>query len=99
MANLDAIRERLPDDDITPELAQALYDDAQALALGFLNRDELPPACENAVIRLAVILFHRMGMEGETSRSEGGVNASVDLMPADIKSQLRPWRLAYSGGR
>lgn len=96
--SLIAIRARLPDENLSDELVRALYDDAKALALGYLNRRELPAACENAVTRLAVILYNRMGMEGETSRSEGGVSVSAETMPEDIKAQLRPWRLAYTGG-
>lgn len=99
MADLSAIRARLPDETITDATAQALYDDAEALALGYLNRDTLPDACENAVYRLAVVLYNRMGMEGEISRTEGSVSSSIDLMPADIRTQLRPWRLASTGGR
>ncbi len=99
MDMIEAVRTRLPDENVSLILAQALVDDAQALVLGYLGRDELPTPCENAVVRMAVVLFNRMGMEGEQSRSEGGVSTSVDLIPADIAAQLRPWRLAVTRGR
>lgn len=95
---LDKFLARVPDDNVPAAVAQAMLEDAEGLALGYMNRTTLPEACENAVVRLAVILYSRMGMEGETSRSEGGVSMAVDLLPADIKAQLRPYRLATTGG-
>ena len=91
------LRARLPDDTVSDELARALCEDAEALALAYLNRKTLPKECENAVIRLAVVLYNRMGMEGEQTRSEGGVSTSGSSLPDDIKAQLRPYRLAYTG--
>ena len=57
----------------------------------------MPEACESAVVRLAAIAFHRLGMEGESSHTEGGVSAVVDMLPEDIKALLRPYRLAKVG--
>ena len=38
-------------------------------------------------------LHRRLGMEGERARSEGGVTLTVDTLPEDVLSQLRPYRL------
>ena len=97
MNPITSIKTRIPDETVTDELCMALYEDACSLAMGYMARDTVPKACENAVIRLAVVLYNRMGMEGEQSRSEGGVSSSVAFMPEDIKAQLRPYRLAYTG--
>ena len=67
--------------------------DANALMLAYLNRAELPAALENAQCQLAVLLYNRLGMEGERARSEGGVTLTVDTLPEDVLSQLRPYRL------
>ena len=63
------------------------------LLLAYLNRAELPAALENAQCQLAVLLYNRLGMEGERARSEGGVTLTVDTLPEDVLSQLRPYRL------
>lgn len=70
-----------------------LLADANALMLAYLNRAELPEALENAQCQLAVLLYNRLGMEGERARSEGGVTLTVDTLPEDVLSQLRPYRL------
>ena len=53
------------------ELLTYLLVDANALMLAYLNRAELPAALENAQCQLAVLLYNRLGMEGERARSEG----------------------------
>ena len=41
------------------------------------------------MIKLAVIYYNRLGNEGESSRTEGGISQSfVTDIPADIKKQL-----------
>ena len=62
------------------ELLTDLLADANALMLAYLNRAEL-------------LLYNRLGMEGERARSEGGVTLTVDTLPEDVLSQLRPYRL------
>lgn len=75
------------------ELLTDLLADANALMLAYLNRAELPAALENAQCQLAVLLYNRLGMEGERARSEGGVTLTVDTLPEDVLFQLRPYRL------
>ena len=66
------------------ELLTDLLADANALMLAYLNRAELPAALENAQCQLAVLLYNRLGMEGERARSEGGVTLTVDTLPEDV---------------
>lgn len=75
------------------ELLCDLLADAHALMLAYMNRTELPAALLSAQCHLACILYNRLGMEGETSRSEGAVTMTVDTLPAEIVSQLTPYRL------
>ena len=65
------------------ELLTDLLADANALMLAYLNRAELPAALENAQCQLAVLLYNR----------QGGVTLTVDTLPEDVLSQLRPYRL------
>lgn len=70
-----------------------LLADAHALILAYTNRTELPEALTPALLRLSCMLFNRLGMEGESRRSEGGVTMTVDSLPAEIVCLLNPYRL------
>ena len=63
---------------------------AQDAVLDYIQRDELPKAAESVVIKLAVIYYNRLGNEGETARTEGGISQSFNSdIPMDILRQLR----------
>ena len=71
------------------ELAEIFVLKAADLILNYTWRKTLIPELESCVVDLAVIAYNRMGTEGETSRSEGGIgHAFVDGVPNDIKAQL-----------
>ena len=90
---LEKLKRRIPDaqDDA---LLTDLLDEAKTFILAYTGRDELPAELENARIRLAAILYNRMGMEGETSRSEGGVSRTAEALPGDLRRWLNHWRKA-----
>jgi len=67
--------------------------DAHAMILAYTNRTELPEALTPALLRLASMLYNRLGMEGESRRSEGSVSMTVDSLPQEIISLLQPYRL------
>ena len=75
------------------ELLNDLLADAHALMLAYMNRTELPDSLYAAQCQLACILYNRLGMEGESSRSEGNVTMTVDTLPDEIVVQLMPYRL------
>lgn len=92
---LDKLRRRLPDAPRqATDLLEDLLTDATAFVLSYTGRTELPPQLEGICIKLAAVEYNRMGMEGETSHSEGSVSRSVDGLPADIRAALGPWTLA-----
>lgn len=89
------LRRRLPDaPETATELLQDLVTDAVAFVLSYTGRTELPAQLEGVCVKLAAVEYNRMGMEGETSHSEGSVSRSVDGLPADIRAALGPWTLA-----
>lgn len=94
---LERLKRRLPDaaDDA---LLIDLIEDAGRAICAYTCRESVPAALEGAQLMLAAVYFNRMGMEGETSHSEGGVSRAAQLMPEDIAVQLRPWRLARTVG-
>lgn len=75
------------------ELLCDLLADAHALMLTYMNRTELPEALIPALLRLSCMLYNRLGMEGESHRSEGSLSMTVDSLPQEIIAQLTPYRL------
>lgn len=88
----ERMKARAPD--IADDLCAALLGDARDMILAYTGRAALPPGLAAAQVQLALVLYNRMGIEGETAHSEGGVSRSMEGLPADIKAQLVPWRLA-----
>ena len=66
---LTRLKARLPEiaDGSQDALLSYLLEEAAAQAAAWLGRPSVPEACESAVVRLAAIAFHRLGMEGESS--------------------------------
>lgn len=71
------------------ETAEVCLSMAEDAVLDYIGRSELPKGAESIVIKLAVIYYNRLGNEGESSRTEGGISQSfVTDIPEDIKRQL-----------
>ena len=94
---LEKLKRRIPDAG-NDALLTALLDAAEAAILAYTGRETLPEALQGAQLSLAAILYNRMGMEGESSHSEGGVSRGADSLPELLKRQLNPWRLAKGVG-
>lgn len=80
------------------ELLSLLLELAEEHILAETNRSVMIPQLKQAQLDLAVIAYNRMGTEGETSRSEGGISTSFADMPDKIKSVLERYRLVRCGG-
>lgn len=78
-----------PDDALISELLRQ----GEALALSYTGRATLPPEADSALVRLAAVLYNRLGMEGEISRREGEVDVTTQALPEDIRAMLRPYRV------
>lgn len=82
-------------EDAQKEKLKGLIEDALILILDFTGRDDkdIPEPLYYYARQLAVISWNREGMEGETSRSEGGISQTfVTAIPEDIQSGLRRYR-------
>lgn len=91
MRQVDKLILRLPDIDIN--LAFQLLEDAEAEILDFCNRSALLKKMEPLQRELAIIYYNRMGSEGESSRSEGGVSVSYSTeIPESLKARLISYR-------
>lgn len=81
------------------ELLEILLEDAKSFVLAYTSRTRMIPELERPVRELAVIALNRMGTEGESSRSSGGISSSFDSAPKQIYDILKRYRLARVGGR
>lgn len=89
MTQLEKLKVRLPDADIN--LLTQLLEDAENDILDYTNRNVLLPRMEALQRELAIIYYNRLGSEGETSRSEGGISVSYE-MPQSMKDRLKAYR-------
>ena len=78
-------------------LLESLLDEAKSFILAYTGRKELPAILEGVQLQLAVIYYNRLGDEGESQRTEGGVSRSFDNVPPQITAQLVNYRLAKVG--
>lgn len=97
MTELEKLQKLTGEKDL--ELLEVVYDQAEALALAYMNRRKVPRVLKSEVTRLAVIQYNRLGTEGETSRNEAGITSSFVDLPADIASAFNRYRLARVGGK
>ena len=75
------------------DMLEMLLEDAKGEILDFCNRDSLPKKAESLQRELAIIYYNRLGSEGESSRSEGGVSVSYSTdIPENIKNRLIAFR-------
>lgn len=90
---LARLRRRIPDasDD---ELLNDLLAEAGAFLCAYTRRGTVPKELEDAQLRVAAILYNRMGMEGERAHGEGGVTRTAEMLPEDLRRWLNSWRLA-----
>lgn len=91
MTQLERLKRRIDEDDDL--LLESLLEDAEAEILDFCNRDILLPKMKGLQRELAIIYHNRIGSEGESSRSEGGVSVAYSTeIPENIKSRLISYR-------
>lgn len=89
--------QRLTGEDDTDVLA-LLLEQAENRILAYTNRSYLTAMLEQVKIDWAVIAYNRLGTEGETSRSEGGISSSFEEIPDSIRKAMNNNRLAKVAG-
>ena len=73
-------------------LVYQLLEDAREDVLAYTNLSEIPEGLESTVRELTIIYFNRLGIEGQSSHSEGGITLNVKDMPDTILKRLRRYR-------
>ena len=73
--------------------ATALIAQASDDFLVYCGLDEIPPRAENTVVRMAVVLFNRLGAEGISQANFSGVSETyIDGYPAELLANMRRYR-------
>lgn len=77
------------------ELINDLIKEAEAQVLDYTGQKKLVGNMDVYVKKLAIISYNRLGLEGETQRSEGGVTNYLETgIPKDIRQGLNRYRIA-----
>lgn len=77
------------------ELATDLIKEAIAQVLDYTGQKKLVGNMDIYVKKLAVINYNRLGVEGETQRTEGGITNYIETgIPKDIRLGLNRYRIA-----
>lgn len=77
------------------ELINDLIKEAEAQVLDYTGQKKLIGNMDVYVKKLAIISYNRLGLEGETQRSEGGVTNYLETgIPKDIRQGLNRYRIA-----
>lgn len=84
---------------VAPDMITILYEDAVTDILTWTNRDIIPTSLEPVVRQLVILRYNKIGIEGETSHSEGGVSRAFSDMPADLQQTINQHRLLKAVGR
>lgn len=80
------------------ELIEMLFTMAQEKICALTNRSKIITALIPAARDWAVVAYNRLGMEGETSRSEAGISSAFAEIPKDVNDAIRQYRLGRVSG-
>ena len=75
------------------ELLSSLLTLAEAEILAQTNRSKITEKLKPAVRKWAVIAYNRLGIQGESSRSEGGISSAFVEIPKEIDRVIKANRL------
>lgn len=81
------------------ELLSLLLLMAEERLLELTNRTKMTTKLTSAKRNWAVIAYNRLGMEGEGSRSQGGISSAFIEIPEEIMGAIKAFRIARVGGR
>lgn len=75
------------------ELLSLLLTMAEEKVLSLANRSKIIFPLKPAVRDWATVAYNRLGMQGETSRSEGGISSAFAEIPKEIDEVIKRYRL------
>lgn len=80
------------------ELLSLLLSQAEEKILALTNRTKMIYPLKPAVREWAIIAYNRLGMQGESSRSEGGISSAFIEIPKEIQDAINSYRLGRVRG-
>lgn len=80
------------------DLLNTLLQMAEEKVLSLTNRTKMIYPLKPAVREWAVVAYNRLGMQGETSRSEAGISSSFAEIPKEIDDAIKRYRLGRVSG-
>ena len=93
MKSVDVLKILIPN--ISVELAETLIQQSTSAVLDYTRRDAVIDSLNPIIVDYAVVLYNRMGTEGETARSEGGISHTFSPgFPEDIQKRMNRFILA-----
>lgn len=96
MTDLEMLKKLTGESD--EELIQMLLEEAQSKILALTSRTVVIDALRPSIRDLTVIAYNRLGMQGESSRSEGGISSAFVEVPQTIQDTIKRYRIARVGG-
>lgn len=82
-------------ENVNNALLTELVKESIAQVLDYTGQKKLVGSMDIYVKKLAVINYNRLGIEGETQRSEGGVTNYLETgIPKDVRQGLNRYRIA-----
>lgn len=82
-------------ENVNNALLTELVKESIAQVLDYTGQKKLVGSMDIYVKKLAVINYNRLGIEGETQRSEGGITNYLETgIPKDIRQGLNRYRIA-----
>ena len=97
MTDLEMMKKVTGEED--EELLSLLLSMAEENVLSMANRSRMIYPLKPAVRQWAIVAYNRLGTEGETSRSGGGISSAFAEIPKDIETIINRYRLGRVGGR
>jgi hypothetical protein len=94
ITQISKLKTRLPEivNNYQDKLLTQILEDAEAEILDHTNRTVLLPKMEPLQRELAIIYYNRIGSEGVTSQSQGGVSVSYSTdIPEDIRKRIQQY--------
>lgn len=100
MSTLDKIKLTLGITGIAEDaLLNMLIEDVTEDLLSWINRNTLPSTLDPTLRQIVIIRYNKMGIEGETSHSEGGISRSFEDLSPSLKSTIANHRVIRVVGR
>lgn len=94
-ARLSLIRMRPQYAHLSDDAVMSAIDTAVGILESYTNRADPGKEADAVIIEIACTVLNRLGAEGSTSASEGGVSRTWDLLPESTRILMDRWRRPF----